>query len=70
MILLLRVCVIASMTLVHNDARQPGLLRNFDVYLPLHFIFVGAGQHTKMVNQILISTNMIGVCEGLLYAYK
>jgi 3-hydroxyisobutyrate dehydrogenase len=30
----------------------------------------GAGQHTKMVNQILISTNMIGVCEALLYAYK
>jgi 3-hydroxyisobutyrate dehydrogenase len=30
----------------------------------------GAGQHTKMVNQILIATNMIGVCEGLLYGYK
>jgi 3-hydroxyisobutyrate dehydrogenase len=30
----------------------------------------GAGQHTKMVNQILIATNIIGVCEGLLYAYK
>ncbi len=30
----------------------------------------GAGQHTKMVNQILIATNMIGVCEGLLYAYR
>ncbi|MBN1854082.1 MAG: NAD(P)-dependent oxidoreductase [Pirellulales bacterium] len=28
----------------------------------------GAGQHAKMVNQILIATNMIGVCEGLLYA--
>src|SRR5262249_44246018 len=28
----------------------------------------GAGQHTKMVNQILIATNMIGVCEALLYA--
>jgi len=28
----------------------------------------GTGQHTKMVNQILIATNMIGVCEGLLYA--
>jgi 3-hydroxyisobutyrate dehydrogenase len=23
-----------------------------------------------MVNQILIATNMIGVCEGLLYAYR
>lgn len=30
----------------------------------------GSGQHTKMVNQTLIATNMIGVCEGLLYAYK
>jgi len=30
----------------------------------------GAGQHTKMVNQILIATNMIGVCESLLYGYK
>ena len=30
----------------------------------------GAGQHTKMVNQILISTGMIGVCEALLYGHK
>lgn len=30
----------------------------------------GTGQHAKMVNQILIATNMIGVCEGLIYAYK
>ncbi|WP_437201817.1 NAD(P)-dependent oxidoreductase [Planctomicrobium sp. SH664] len=30
----------------------------------------GAGQHTKMVNQILISTMMIGVSEALLYGYK
>src|SRR5262249_3266319 len=30
----------------------------------------GAGQHTKMVNQILIASNMVGVCEALLYAYK
>jgi len=30
----------------------------------------GAGQHTKMVNQILIASTMIGVCEGLLYASK
>lgn len=30
----------------------------------------GAGQHTKMVNQILIATNMIGVCEALLYGRK
>lgn len=30
----------------------------------------GAGQHTKMVNQTLISSMMIGVCEALLYGYK
>lgn len=30
----------------------------------------GAGQHTKMVNQVLIAGNMVGVCEALLYAYK
>lgn len=28
----------------------------------------GSGQHTKLVNQILIATNMIGICEGLIYA--
>lgn len=30
----------------------------------------GCGQHTKMVNQVLIATNMIGVCEGLIYAAR
>lgn len=30
----------------------------------------GAGQHTKMVNQTLISSMMIGVCEALLYGHK
>jgi 3-hydroxyisobutyrate dehydrogenase len=30
----------------------------------------GAGQHTKMVNQILIATGMVGVCEALLYGYR
>lgn len=28
----------------------------------------GSGQHTKMVNQILIAAGMIAVCEGLTYA--
>jgi 3-hydroxyisobutyrate dehydrogenase len=28
----------------------------------------GAGQHTKMCNQIAIASNMIGVCEALVYA--
>jgi len=30
----------------------------------------GAGQHTKMVNQISIAPAMIGVCEALIYANK
>ncbi len=30
----------------------------------------GAGQHTKMCNQIAIATNMIGVCEAIVYAEK
>ena len=30
----------------------------------------GAGQHTKMVNQILIAGTMVGVCEALLYGHK
>ena len=30
----------------------------------------GAGQHTKMVNQTLIASNMVGVCEALLYAHR
>jgi 3-hydroxyisobutyrate dehydrogenase len=30
----------------------------------------GAGQHAKMVNQVLIATGMIGVCEALLYGYR
>jgi 3-hydroxyisobutyrate dehydrogenase len=30
----------------------------------------GAGQHTKMCNQIVIAGTMIGVCEGLIYGAK
>jgi 3-hydroxyisobutyrate dehydrogenase len=30
----------------------------------------GAGQHTKMCNQIVIAGTMIGVCESLLYATR
>ena len=51
----------------------------FDAVLPLfecmgktivHQGPAGSGQHTKMVNQILIASNMVGVCEALLYGYK
>ncbi|HEX7063514.1 MAG TPA: NAD(P)-dependent oxidoreductase [Bacillales bacterium] len=30
----------------------------------------GAGQHTKMSNQIMIASNMVGVCESIVYAEK
>jgi 3-hydroxyisobutyrate dehydrogenase len=30
----------------------------------------GAGQNAKMVNQILIAGNMVGVCEALTYAFR
>jgi 3-hydroxyisobutyrate dehydrogenase len=30
----------------------------------------GSGQHTKMVNQTLIASGMIAVCEAMLYAHK
>jgi 3-hydroxyisobutyrate dehydrogenase len=30
----------------------------------------GSGQHTKMSNQIVVASSMIGVCESLLYGMK
>ncbi|PYF06487.1 NAD(P)-dependent oxidoreductase [Ureibacillus chungkukjangi] len=51
----------------------------FNELLPILQIFgenivyqgeAGAGQHTKMCNQLLIATNMIGVCESIAYAMK
>jgi 3-hydroxyisobutyrate dehydrogenase len=36
----------------------------------VHHGAAGAGQHAKMVNQILIASVMMGVCEGLLYAQR
>lgn len=51
----------------------------FDEVLPLFRLMgknvafmgvAGAGQHTKMCNQVLIAGTMIGVCESLLYAVK
>ena len=29
----------------------------------------GSGQHTKMCNQIVIASTMVGVCEGLIYGH-
>ena len=56
-----------------------GKKKVFDDVLPLfelmgknisHMGPAGAGQHTKMCNQILVAGTMIGVCESLLYAVK
>ncbi|NOU92093.1 NAD-binding protein [Paenibacillus sp. LMG 31456] len=56
-----------------------GAKEAFDAVLPLFEIIgknivyqgqAGAGQHTKMCNQIAIASNMIGVCEALVYAKK
>ncbi|MEC5424650.1 NAD(P)-dependent oxidoreductase [Virgibacillus sp. C22-A2] len=53
--------------------------QTFDTILPIfevvgHNILLqgnaGAGQHTKLANQITIASNMIGVCEAILYAKK
>jgi 3-hydroxyisobutyrate dehydrogenase len=50
-----------------------------DAVLPLFQAFgknmvyqgkAGAGQHTKMCNQITIAGTLIGVCEGLIYGLK
>lgn len=51
----------------------------FDALQPIFEVFgqnivyqgaAGAGQHTKMCNQIAIATNMIGVAEALVYGKK
>ena len=64
----------ASLTVMVGGRREA-----FDRVLPLFGIFgksvtfvggPGAGQHTKMVNQIAIASGMIGVCEALLYAQR
>ncbi|WP_407271995.1 NAD(P)-dependent oxidoreductase [Radiobacillus sp. PE A8.2] len=56
-----------------------GELQAFDAVLPLFEVMgenivlqgeAGAGQHTKMCNQIAIATGMIGVCEAITYAQK
>lgn len=51
----------------------------FDMVLPLFELMgknivyqgkAGAGQHTKMCNQIAIAAGMMGICESLAYAKK
>ncbi|HOX95226.1 MAG TPA: NAD(P)-dependent oxidoreductase, partial [Syntrophales bacterium] len=56
-----------------------GEKRTYDEVVPLFRLMgrdiaylgeAGAGQHTKMCNQILVAGNMIGACEALLYASR
>jgi 3-hydroxyisobutyrate dehydrogenase len=53
--------------------------KTFDALMPLFELLgknivyqgeAGFGQHTKMCNQIMAASLMIGMCETLLYAYK
>lgn len=56
-----------------------GEKRTFEAILPIFNVLgenivyqgeAGAGQHTKLANQITIASNMIGVCEAIMYAKK
>ena len=53
--------------------------KTFDAVMPLFELMgknivyqggAGSGQHTKMCNQIMAASLMVGMCETLLYAYK
>jgi 3-hydroxyisobutyrate dehydrogenase len=50
-------------------ARVKPLLEAFGKTI-VHLGGPGSGQHTKMVNQIAISSGMVAVCEALLYAQR
>jgi len=54
-----------------------GVEAAFDALMPIWglmgatYVFhgpAGCGQHAKMVNQILIGSSMVGICEAMLYA--
>ena len=54
-----------------------GAIEAFDALIPIWKLMgttyvhqgpAGSGQHTKMVNQILIASAMVGLCEAMLYA--
>jgi 3-hydroxyisobutyrate dehydrogenase len=50
-------------------ARARPLLQTFGKTI-VHLGGPGSGQHTKMVNQIAISSGMVAVCEALIYAQR
>ena len=55
-----------------TDEGVAGVMPLLDVYSQdvQHMGAPGTGQHTKALNQIMIATTMVGVCEALLYAQK
>ena len=59
-----------------NGGRRPSCLRRLPACPPamgkkvVHMGGTGAGQLTKLANQILVACNMIGVCECLNFAKK
>lgn len=59
--------------MVGGDEAEFGRLRPLFETMGKTIVFQGGpgrGQHTKMVNQTLIASGMIGVCEALLYAHR
>jgi 3-hydroxyisobutyrate dehydrogenase len=59
--------------MIGGDARAVAALRPCWQALGKTIVYhggPGAGQHAKMVNQTLIASGMVGICEALLYAYK
>lgn len=59
--------------MVGGDQEAYEMVRPILEYLGTNIVYQGesgAGQHTKMCNQIAIASNMIGVCEAIIYAEK
>ncbi|MED4203405.1 NAD(P)-dependent oxidoreductase [Neobacillus mesonae] len=56
-----------------GDSEAFEAVRPILAYLGTNIVYQGkpgSGQHTKMCNQIAIASNMIGVCEAIIYAEK
>ncbi|MFZ7942116.1 MULTISPECIES: NAD(P)-dependent oxidoreductase [Bacillaceae] len=59
--------------MVGGEAEAFEAVRPLLEYLGTNIVYQGkpgAGQHTKMCNQIAIASNMMGVCEAIVYAER
>ncbi|MDR2756578.1 MAG: NAD(P)-dependent oxidoreductase [Planctomycetaceae bacterium] len=59
--------------MIGGDKQTAELLTPFWNLMGKTVVYHGAsgnGQHAKMVNQILIAGNMIGLCEAILYGFR